>query len=93
MKKSCFFVVYNRSSSEDNEETGDDIHPTKFFDHPPIVGASLFDYIRNWFFANLIVKPTYDQDFSLKTFTKGAEQVGLFKFYLLLRLLLFLYYV
>ena len=48
---------------------------------PPIVWPSFLKFIKNWMFANFIIRPYFDQEFNLHEFieaSKHAVQVFMF---------------
>lgn len=61
-----------RSRGNRNEST-DDTSPD-LMDFPWIIWPSLFNTMKNWIFANLIIRPYFDGEFSLKSFKEGSKQ-------------------
>lgn len=53
----------------------------QLMEFPPIVWPSLLKFIKNWMFANFIIRPYFEQEFSLNEFieaSKHAVQVFIF---------------
>ncbi|ROT81626.1 juvenile hormone esterase binding protein [Penaeus vannamei] len=61
------------TSHEDETPQPQNISP-QLMDFPWVIWPSLWHTIRNWIFANLIIRPYLDREFSLSTFKAGAIQ-------------------
>lgn len=40
---------------------------------PPIVWPSFINFIKNWMFANFIIRPYFEQEFSLNEFIEASK--------------------
>lgn len=40
---------------------------------PPIVWPSFIKFIKNWMFANFIIRPYFDHEFSLQEFIEASK--------------------
>ncbi|CAH2058128.1 unnamed protein product, partial [Iphiclides podalirius] len=45
----------------------------QLMEFPPVIWPSLIKYIKNWMFANFIIRPYFDQDFSLSDFIEASK--------------------
>lgn len=52
----------------------------QLMEFPPVVWPSFIKFIKNWMFANFIIRPYFDQEFSLHEFIEGSKHaVQVFK--------------
>ncbi|KAH9635278.1 hypothetical protein HF086_001934 [Spodoptera exigua] len=45
----------------------------QLMEFPPVVWPSFIKFIKNWMFANFIIRPYFDQEFSLNEFIEGSK--------------------
>ncbi|KAF9803871.1 hypothetical protein SFRURICE_013148 [Spodoptera frugiperda] len=45
----------------------------QLMEFPPVVWPSFIKFIKNWMFANFIIRPYFDQEFSLHEFIEGSK--------------------
>lgn len=67
--------LQNRNYCEERMETK---KLPQLMEFPPIMWPSFINFIKNWMFANFIIRPYFDQEFSLNEFidaSKHAVQV------------------
>lgn len=65
---------YRTQRSRGNRNASSDDTSPDLMDFPWIIWPSLFNTIKNWIFANLIIRPYFDGEFSLKSFKEGSKQ-------------------
>lgn len=68
---------YRSYSSEDRPVETQKL--PQLMDFPPVIWPSFIKFIKNWMFANFIIRPYFEQEFSLAEFieaSKYAVQVG-----------------
>ncbi|CAL4163412.1 unnamed protein product, partial [Meganyctiphanes norvegica] len=65
---------FKSSRSRDNRKESDDAITPDLMEMPWIIWPTLFNTMRNWVFANLIITPYFDKEFSLKNFKEGSKQ-------------------
>ncbi|CAG9122241.1 hypothetical protein JYU34_020462 [Plutella xylostella] len=63
-------VIQFRNYSDDRVETR---RLPQLMEFPPIVWPSFIKYIKNWMFANFIIRPYFDQEFSLNEFIDASK--------------------
>jgi len=44
-------------------------------DFPRLMWPKVMNTIRNWFFSYFVIKPYFDNEFSIKDFMQGAHEV------------------
>lgn len=65
-----------------NEKSENKILPP-LMDFPPIIWPSFIKFIKNWLFANFIIRPYFENDFNLPDFVEASKHaVQVFYFYL-----------
>lgn len=45
----------------------------QLMDFPPIVWPSILNFVKNWMFSNFIIRPYFEQEFSLYEFIEGSK--------------------
>lgn len=45
----------------------------QLMEFPPIMWPSFLNFIKNWMFANFIIRPYFDQEFSLNEFIEASK--------------------
>lgn len=45
----------------------------QLMEFPPIVWPSVMKFIKNWMFANFIIRPYFDPEFSLNEFVEASK--------------------
>lgn len=66
----------HRTYCDNKVETG---KLPQLMEFPPVVWPSFINFIKNWMFSTFIIRPYFDQEFSLQEFieaSKHAVQVG-----------------
>ncbi|XP_075986196.1 m-AAA protease-interacting protein 1, mitochondrial-like [Anticarsia gemmatalis] len=64
-------VIQFRSYCEEKVESRKLLPPLMEF--PPIVWPSFFKFVKNWMFANFIIRPYFEQEFSLNEFIEASK--------------------
>lgn len=65
---------YRAQRSRGNRNESSDNATPDLMDFPWIIWPSIFNTMKNWVFANLIIRPYFDGEFSLKSFKEGSKQ-------------------
>lgn len=63
-------VVQFRNYCENNVETR---KLPQLMEFPPVVWPSFIKFIKNWMFANLIIRPYFEPEFSLSEFIEASK--------------------
>lgn len=63
-------VIQFRSYCEKKEETK---HLPQLMEFPPVVFPSVIKFIKNWMFTNFIIRPYFEQEFSLQEFIEASK--------------------
>lgn len=74
----CPVIQYQRNYCEERLEAR---KLPQLMEFPPIVWPSFIKFIKNWMFANFIIRPYFDSEFNLNEFieaSKHAVQVFIF---------------
>lgn len=45
----------------------------QLMEFPPVVWPSFIKFVKNWMFANLIIRPYFDNDFRLQEFIEASK--------------------
>ncbi|CAG4934874.1 unnamed protein product [Parnassius apollo] len=63
-------IIQHRNYCEDRTESR---KLPQLMEFPPIVWPSFFKYIKNWMFANFIIRPYFDPEFNLNEFIEASK--------------------
>ncbi|XP_013168661.1 PREDICTED: uncharacterized protein C2orf47 homolog, mitochondrial [Papilio xuthus] len=62
--------IHQRTYCEDHAESR---KLPQLMEFPPVMWPSFIKYIKNWMFANFIIRPYFDQEFSLNEFIEASK--------------------
>ncbi|XP_028031208.1 m-AAA protease-interacting protein 1, mitochondrial-like isoform X1 [Bombyx mandarina] len=63
-------IIQYRKYSEQGTETR---KLPQLMEFPPIMWPSFIKYVKNWMFSNFIIRPYFDQEFSLNEFIEASK--------------------
>lgn len=66
-------VIQLRNYCEDRSGAPGTRKLPQLMEFPPIVWPSFIKFIKNWMFANFIIRPYFDQEFSLHEFIEASK--------------------
>lgn len=64
----------NRTTRQENDNPQPQNRSPQLMEFPWVIWPSFWHTIRNWIFANLIIRPYLDKEFTLSSFKSGAVQ-------------------
>lgn len=63
-------IIQRRNYCEDRTESR---RLPQLMEFPPVVWPSFFKFIKNWMFANFIIRPYFESEFSLYDFVEASK--------------------
>lgn len=63
-------IIQHRNYCEDRTETR---KLPQLMEFPPVVWPSFIKFIKNWIYANFIIRPYFETEFSLKEFVEASK--------------------